>query len=45
VNVDARMLLAGGQASNLAAFSQLENGKILQFVSLKSVQGYFFTWW
>lgn len=26
VNVDARMLLAGGQASNLAAFSQLENG-------------------
>lgn len=26
VNVDARMLLAGGQASGLAAFSQLENG-------------------
>ncbi|KAG0562933.1 hypothetical protein KC19_9G184100 [Ceratodon purpureus] len=26
VNVDARMVLAGGQASNLAAFSQLENG-------------------
>lgn len=26
VNVDARLLLGGGQASALAAFSQLENG-------------------
>jgi len=32
VNVDARMLLAGGQVSSLAAFSHLENGEIFSYL-------------